>query len=507
MTRASNDITISGGGSVAISTADIFSAAHRLQRLSAELASARALLRHADSELGATAARTAGPAAARAERAMREAGMHAHEAETLAEVTSGGLRAGADAYGALEHALAATAQRVAAGIGWLLGATAIPFVVGFGAEIGVAAALGLSAYGLARYVDPVGTANAVQKVGEIFQQQRGILSDPAFVTIARLAVMSADDAAFGLLQLPAPISRGLGDEGLGICGVDTSAGAAVAFGGVFGLLRETPVTTKVVRTETTTAVSGFADRAARVPTRDGQIRVDRMHREGEEDSFEVYIGGTIAFSLEAGAEPFDMTSNLVGVAGGDSASYRAVQQSLEAAGAVSGSSIAVTGYSQGGLVAAQLASSGHYRVRGLLTLGAPVGQVSVPASVPWVALEHTDDLVPATGGTWRSNDPVVIRRRALDPSPARDNLMFPAHQLSHYRETAALADAAEAASEPRLAGALAGLDGAVTGVGAGTDTGTGTGTGAGTVVESTLYHSERVEDLVPGVTGDGRPVR
>jgi pimeloyl-ACP methyl ester carboxylesterase len=195
-------------------------------------------------------------------------------------------------------------------------------------------------------------------------------------------------------------------------------------------------------TSPTSPATGLADRAARIPTGTEQVRVDRYVREGRPDRFEVYIGGTIDFSPTATGEPWDLTSNVHGVAGGDPASHRATVEALAAAGAEPGAEIVVTGYSQGGLVAATMAASGDYEVAGVYTLGAPAGQVAVPSDVPWVAIEHTDDLVPALGGSWAQNDTVVVDREAFDGRPPDDSYVFPAHQIQYYLETAQLADAA-----------------------------------------------------------------
>ncbi|MEO6943394.1 MAG: hypothetical protein ABI053_01625 [Lacisediminihabitans sp.] len=108
------------------------------------------------------------------------------------------------------------------------------------------------------------------------------------------------------------------------------------------------------------------------------------------------------------------------------------------------------GYSQGGLLAATLASTGEYDTKGLFTLGGPAGQVEVPHDVPYVAIEHADDLVPATGGMWKSSDPLLVTRNVYAGQTDAGDAFFPAHELSNYRETARLADASD---EQRLVAA------------------------------------------------------
>jgi pimeloyl-ACP methyl ester carboxylesterase len=132
-----------------------------------------------------------------------------------------------------------------------------------------------------------------------------------------------------------------------------------------------------------------------------------------------------------------------------------VTEAMADAGVTSASPVLFTGYSQGGLIAAELAASGDYDTRGLYTLGAPAAQVEVPSSIPWVALEHSDDIVPAVGGSWASADPVLVRRQLFADKPVSTEVLFPAHQLSGYRETAALVDASH---ETRVVSALACFD-------------------------------------------------
>jgi hypothetical protein len=97
----------------------------------------------------------------------------------------------------------------------------------------------------------------------------------------------------------------------------------------------------------------------------------------------------------------------------------------------------------------------------------------VPAGVPYVAVEHSEDIVPATGGTFASSQPVLVRRSLFDGHPPYGPVVFPAHELSRYRQTAQLVDASD---NPRLTDALR----AINGPGA-----------AGATVTSTFYRASR----------------
>jgi hypothetical protein len=93
------------------------------------------------------------------------------------------------------------------------------------------------------------------------------------------------------------------------------------------------------------------------------------------------------------------------------------------------------------MVAAGLVASGDYNAQGLFTVGGVVPQGLVTDAVPWLAIEHTDDLIPALGGTRVAPNAVLVRREAFAGTPIPSDTLLPAHELTRYRETAALVDA------------------------------------------------------------------
>ncbi|MCU1447784.1 MAG: hypothetical protein JWP54_3442, partial [Cryobacterium sp.] len=195
--------------------------------------------------------------------------------------------------------------------------------------------------------------------------------------------------------------------------------------------------------------TGFADLAERIPTADdgGQVRIER-YGDAEHPSWLVYIGGTVEWSPAGSTEPWDMTSNVTAVADQEAGSYQAVLQALQLAGVQPGDPVLPVAHSQGGLIAAELAARGDVNAVGMVTFGAPAGQVALPAEVPAIAVEHSDDIVPALGGTPAEDDRRLYVRRQLfvdTAVPVAEPL--PAHQLAGYRETAGLVDAS---AEPRL---------------------------------------------------------
>ena len=467
---------VGGGGSIAVATVTLFDQAQRLEQLERNLEECVRSLGAMDA---GAASRLTGTAACRPTLEQAERGIDdARALLGLAGVRSGHLAAGlqlsADVYGAGESALAALGERLAgdfaAGLGFLAARWGLVLAPG----LLVAGSRAALAYSVASTVAPDATRRGGDAAERWIAGHRSILSNPRFVQFARVSIVSVDEVVAGAGGLPLPVVRMLGDDGLGLLGLDTTVGAVAIGASVFGGLRETPVRTVPVSRASSTRADGFADRAARVPSGNAQVRIDRYSAPGQPDRFEVYLGGTADFSLASGKEPWDLTSNVSALSGEPSGAYRAVVDALDQAGVEAKSPLVVTGYSQGGLVAAQLAASGDYDVRGLYTLGAPGGQVDVPRDVPWVAVEHTDDLVPALGGTWATADPVLVRREVFSDRPPPLELAVPAHAAEHYRATAELIDAA---NESRLRAVGADFDA----VGRGAER-----------VETTWYQASRV---------------
>lgn len=293
---------------------------------------------------------------------------------------------------------------------------------------------------------------------------RAVLSNPVTVELIRAAAMGSDDALGGLVKLPPAAMAILGEHGLAITGVHTSAGVLLAMAGLAGVARETPVTVTRTSTAKVSPPHGARERLARIPSGIGQVRVERYPMPSAPARVEVYIGGTVNGSVTAGTEPWDMTSNLHGAASAQPASLRAVEQAMQQAGVQAGDRVAVTGYSQGALVGALLASEGDYRVDFLLEAGGPSGQVPVPEHVTHVRLDHSADPVTALGGDVRGEHTIQVRR---DGVPDPGGAVLPAHDLDFYLQTAALADAS---ADSRLADALAATDRKL----AAADTGTAT---------------------------------
>jgi hypothetical protein len=79
---------------------------------------------------------------------------------------------------------------------------------------------------------------------------------------------------------------------------------------------------------------------------------------------------------------------------------RAVMQAMSDAGVPPGGDVVYTGFSQGGIMAATLASAENspYHVVGVVTNGSPIGGFDIPSTIPVVSFEHFGDPVPLLDG-------------------------------------------------------------------------------------------------------------
>jgi hypothetical protein len=171
-----------------------------------------------------------------------------------------------------------------------------------------------------------------------------------------------------------------------------------------------------------------------------QIRVERLVAAGR-IRWLVSVAGTRDWSVRPGADPFDLTSNLALVAGRPADSTAAVLAAMTAAGIRPGEPVLIAGHSQGGMVAAAVAADAGVRrrfsVTHLVTLGAPISRVPVPAEVAVLALENGGDPVPWLDGRAdpdrRSWVTVSSPAQPVPPSTA-------AHAAGRYLQTAEQVD-------------------------------------------------------------------
>lgn len=258
---------------------------------------------------------------------------------------------------------------------------------------------------------------------------------------------STDEAILGFGGYPAALQAAL--AGVGITGVSSTAYLLGYYASFSGMLTETPVSVVRVATTETTTTTGYQSRIEKIPQTGEagapQLRIDKIEILGVAPRYELYIGGTADFSPITATDAFDLTSNVTGVAGLPAGSLRAVQQAMAEAGITATSEVTFTGHSQGGLLAAMLASSGDYNTRGVVTIGAPAGNVILPAGIPAVIIENVEDFVPALGGVQNNTDALYVRNNVFPDDAALPEISAPGHRIEAYLTTAAAMDDAGSA--------------------------------------------------------------
>jgi hypothetical protein len=346
-------------------------------------------------------------------------------------------------------------------VGWALGRGA-PLVALVGAVAASRLFTTLAAVIGVRAMVTGSPQRAVRDVGRMLASKASVLRDPRVVSFIRFAVSGADDAMLGTAGLPLPLTALADDRGAGVFGLRGATAVIVGAGRSVGLLHETPIRTERVSCGAAGPPAGFAEIVARIPPSSAdspQVRVERYADSNGSSTFIVYVGGTVDTSPVSRDEPFDITSDLVGVARSDPASLRVTKQAMLDAGVRPGDTVIPVGYSQGGIIATDIAVSGDYEIPALVTFGSPTGGVDVPSSTVDVAVEHTDDLVPALGGIplaadRNGGDRILVTRQTFQGDVPPDSSPIDAHLIREYEHTARQMDAAV---DPRLAAALAAL--------------------------------------------------
>ncbi|TDW30167.1 hypothetical protein [Cryobacterium psychrophilum] len=512
------DLVLSGGGTVMVETDTVFAQMQLMRRVQAEANGWQARLARI-CELQTSPAPqwvhgTVGAAVMRAEGAVESIqGDSGDLADRLARA--------AEAYGLVERGRANVGRIVGEEIGWRLGAALgqlppVQMLLLWAAAI-VAGGLAVQSVGVLVNGGPRFT-----KVGEdprprppasapTVRLDPRLLTSTAFVSALRVVMSSLDDVQAGALHMPLALSRLLGEGGAGVRGTKSVAREAVMAGSSVGVLQNSPViVTRWGGAVPVLAPDTLEEVAARIPKAEAdrpQVRIEK-YGDPQHPAWGVYVPGTVEWSPVTATEPWDITSNLQAVAGGQPASAQAVALAMRQAGIRPGDPVIFAGHSQGGAVVQLIAADEEFNAKAVVTFGAPEGNVPVPQGVSEVAVEHTNDLVPAltgmggVGGAESVGDRLIVRREAFHNEPIPTDEPLPAHSMSAYTDTARAMDRS---TESRLTGFAtlltttlgAGL-GAGTGLGAGAGSGAGASSGAGSV---TRWKGER---LVPSPVGRAR---
>lgn len=199
--------------------------------------------------------------------------------------------------------------------------------------------------------------------------------------------------------------------------------------------------TQSVAVNAPTSLSELARRVPRSEAGQPQVRIEK-YRTSQSPSWIVYCGGTVSMKPASTDEPWDMRSNLEVMAGQQSDSLEAVQVSMQQAGIAPGDDVLFVGFSQGGMLAAELARQADVGHADLVTFGAPIAQIDLNNVDGAIAVEHREDLVPALAGAGNSahSDRLIIAQRAFASVPIESGL--PAHNMDRYANTVANAESA-----------------------------------------------------------------
>ncbi|MDQ0692339.1 hypothetical protein [Arthrobacter sp. W4I7] len=131
---------------------------------------------------------------------------------------------------------------------------------------------------------------------------------------------------------------------------------------------------------------------------DTGVRITTVEKPGEPPAYIVSIPGTTRWLPDGAANSTDLTGNLELAGGNLSTAAEAVRLAMEQAAIPEGAPVMLSGHSQGGMIAAALASDGsftdRFNVTNLVTFGSPVDSTPIPPSIDVLALQHAGDPVP-----------------------------------------------------------------------------------------------------------------
>ncbi|MFC8304246.1 hypothetical protein ACFUCV_11235 [Specibacter sp. NPDC057265] len=186
----------------------------------------------------------------------------------------------------------------------------------------------------------------------------------------------------------------------------------------------------------------------------GSIGVVQIPRPDGSKVWVVHLPGTEDWSTLDSSNPFDMEGNLEALTAAHQARFRQqevivqelIMAALQAAGALPGEDVLLTGHSGGGIHAAAAAASPAFlatvNVRMIVIAGAPAGNAQVPAGIAVVGLENEHDLVTAadfhTPPAHKNWVTATSHRPAVTGGAVE--VVKQAHSMENYLHDAALLD-------------------------------------------------------------------
>lgn len=260
------------------------------------------------------------------------------------------------------------------------------------------------------------------------------LSSPGFVAALRGFAATADGIlAFKLAGLPALAALAVSSRS----GPNLTAGAIAAPMVLAAAPEKESRLSRVAQTKVA-APRTLEQLATRIPdsaSNSPQIRIEK-YGDANRPNWIVYYAGTVQMSSNADGEPWDLTSNLTLMAVNESASLEAVKLAMANAGIEKEDHVLHVGFSQGGILAAEMAARAPKGTADLVTFGAPIAHMNLGTVGGVVAVEHQEDLVPALAGLSLPalKDRFVISASAFSELPQSGEAL-PAHNLQRYAET------------------------------------------------------------------------
>lgn len=132
------------------------------------------------------------------------------------------------------------------------------------------------------------------------------------------------------------------------------------------------------------------------------IQIDHIYRADDSQVWVVHIPGTSAGGQLGSANPSNHDANPELLAGEKTDVQRAVKAAISQAGIPAGAQVVLTGHSQGGLAAMNLAGDADFTARfhltNVLTCGSPVAGLPVAEEIHTLHLENLADHIPALDG-------------------------------------------------------------------------------------------------------------
>jgi hypothetical protein len=177
------------------------------------------------------------------------------------------------------------------------------------------------------------------------------------------------------------------------------------------------------------------------PGSSGDVRITRIDNGTGTPSWIVAVPGTESWSPAAGSTGRDLTANFGLMAGNPTAASESVRSAMVAAGIQPGDHTMLVAHSQGGIIAAQLASDHsfveRFGVTNVMTYGAPIDHVTIDPGVSVLQMKHQYDVVPTLdlGGVRADGNLPGPQTSVTLPSPGHFYDVVTSHSYTEYAQS------------------------------------------------------------------------